>query len=110
MSVARDWRVHPGELLRELLAERGVSQAHLARATGYTPKHINRLIKGRAALTPTMAVRLERELVGPTAAFWLGLQMDFDLRVAREAEAGRSTRRMQWTPADEARYREVVGE
>lgn len=81
-----DWRVHPGELLREILTERDISQTYLAWATGYSLKHINRTIQGHHAVTATMAVRLERELGAPSADFWLRAQMIFDLHAAREAE------------------------
>ena len=81
-----DWRVHPGELLQENLDERKMSQSYLAWATGYTQKHINRLVKGHVAITAMMAIRLERELGAPNAEFWMRFQMIYDLHAAREAE------------------------
>lgn len=82
-----DWRVHPGELLQEILDERGMSQTYLAFATGYSQKHINQIVKGHVGIGTTVAVRLERELGQPDAEFWLRAQMAYDLHAAREAEA-----------------------
>jgi addiction module HigA family antidote len=82
-----DWCVHPGEILQEVLDEIKMSQSYLAFATGYSQKHINQIVKGHVAITATVAVRLERELGEPSAEFWMGLQTNYDLHVAREKEA-----------------------
>ena len=84
-----DWRVHPGETLREVLEERHMSQTYLAWAVSMTPKHINRVIKGHNAISPVLAVRLEDALGAPSAEFWLRYQMAYDLHAAREAERKR---------------------
>lgn len=60
-----DWAVHPGLLLGETLADHKLSQAWLARATGLTPKHVNRVVNGRDALTPYVAVAVARALGKP---------------------------------------------
>lgn len=78
-----DWRVHPGEVLREALDERDMPQTYLACVTGYTPKHINWIINGRIGVSAAMAVALEAEL-GIRAEFWMALQTAYDLHVARE--------------------------
>lgn len=82
-ASARDWRVHPGETLQEALDEREMSQSYLAWATGYTPKHVNRICKGAAPITVDVALALEAEL-GISAEFWLTHQMHYDLHAARE--------------------------
>jgi HTH-type transcriptional regulator / antitoxin HigA len=84
-----DWRVHPGETLAEALDERGITQTYLAWATGYSLKHVNRVIKGHHPINATMAVRLEDVLGAPSAEFWLRYQMAYDLHAAREAESAR---------------------
>lgn len=82
MSIQRDWTVPPGETLREALDERGMSQRYLAFATGYTQKHINQIVQGHARITVEAALRFEREL-DISARFWLHLQADYDLDLAR---------------------------
>jgi addiction module HigA family antidote len=76
--------VHPGELLRDVLEDREMTQAGLARMTGYTPKHINRLIRGHERITVESALRLEQVFEGITAEYWLILQQRYDLHEARE--------------------------
>lgn len=84
-----DWRNHPGETLRDVLAERGISQTYLAWAMDYTLKHVNRVIQGSASITATFAVRLENALGQPSAEFWMQRQVTYDLHAAREAESAR---------------------
>jgi HTH-type transcriptional regulator/antitoxin HigA len=64
-----DWAVPPGETLQELLEERGMSQRELARRTGLSPKHVNKLLQGLVPLSADVAMRLER-VTGVTANFW----------------------------------------
>src|SRR5688572_5189936 len=84
VKYAPDWRVHPGEILAELLAERGLSQADLVRATGYTAKHINRVIKGHNRINVHLAVCLEVALEKPSAQFWMNLQTAYDIHHVRQ--------------------------
>lgn len=96
----RDWTVHPGETLQELIGERNWTQSWLARETGYTHKHINRVCKGAASITAPLAVRLERT-TGVSAQFWMNLQTGHDLHIARE-----ELEDMRYLPSDDA----VTGE
>lgn len=64
-----DYAVPPGETVRELLEERGMSQRELARRTGLSPKHVNKLLHGLVPLSADVAVRLER-VTGTPAHFW----------------------------------------
>jgi HTH-type transcriptional regulator / antitoxin HigA len=64
-----DYAVAPGETLQELLEERGMSQRELARRTGLSPKHVNKLMHGLVPLSADVAVRLER-VTGAPARFW----------------------------------------
>jgi addiction module HigA family antidote len=76
--------VHPGEILRETLAERGISQSELARRMGVTRGAVNQLCAGSCGIGPVVALRLEAEL-GVSARLWLHLQADYGLHVARQA-------------------------
>lgn len=82
----RDWRVHPGEILTELLRERKMMQATLARAAGLDATLINRIIHGQAITAP-IAVALQLALGRPSAELWMGLQVGYDLHEARRAAA-----------------------
>jgi len=59
----------PGDTLRDLLEERGISQAYLAARTGRAKKTINEIIQGKAPITTAMALDLELAL-GIEAEFW----------------------------------------
>ena len=47
-EFAPDWVAIPGESINDLLEERGWTQADLATRTGFTTKHVNLLLKGKA--------------------------------------------------------------
>jgi HTH-type transcriptional regulator/antitoxin HigA len=71
-----DYAVSPGETLQELLEERGMSQRDLARRTGLSPKHVNRLLHGLVPLSADVAVRLER-VMGTPARLWNQLEANY---------------------------------
>lgn len=71
---------HPGEILKELVLEPlGMTVTSAARHLGVSRKTLSKVINGRGALTPEMAVRLEMALGKPEAAHWLRLQNAYDL-------------------------------
>ena len=70
---------HPGEmLLEEFVKPLGITQSALATRLGVSFPRLNQIIHARRAVTPDTALRLSR-VVGMTADFWLGLQLDSDL-------------------------------
>jgi len=76
--------IHPGEvLLEEFLKPMNLSQNRLARGIGVPPRRINEICLGQRAITADTAVRLA-DYFGNSDRFWLGLQMDYDLEVARK--------------------------
>lgn len=89
-GIESDLPVHPGDLLAEELAVRGLTQKELAQAMGRPPQAINEIVRGRKAITAETAVQLERALEIP-ARFWLNLQGAYDLVLARQREASRKT-------------------
>jgi len=75
--------IHPGEvLLDEFLVPMGLSQNRIAREIGVPPRRINEIVHGKRAITADTALRLARYF-GMSAAFWMGLQADYDLEEAR---------------------------
>ena len=71
---------YPGAILKDdVLPGLGLSVSEAARQLGISRVQFSRMINGKAALTPDMALRLEVWLAGPTAETWLGMQMDYDL-------------------------------
>ena len=75
--------IHPGEILREeFMKPHGLSQNALARALGVPPRRINEIVLEKRGITADSALRLAR-FFGTTAEMWIGLQADYDLRLAR---------------------------
>jgi HTH-type transcriptional regulator/antitoxin HigA len=72
----------PGATLADLLEERGIKQAELATRMDVTPKFINELVAGKASITPTTALALERALDVP-ADFWLARDARYQESKAR---------------------------
>lgn len=79
---APDWVSPPGETILDIIEERGWTQAELAQRLGFSPKHVNQLIKGKVPLTEDAAIRLERVL-GSTVGFWLAREARYRERCAR---------------------------
>lgn len=78
--------IHPGEiLLEEFLKPLDMSMNKLADALHVPANRIAQICAGDRAITGGTALRLARYF-GTSAAFWLGMQMDHDLELARDAE------------------------
>ncbi|WKL55987.1 HigA family addiction module antitoxin [Asticcacaulis sp. ZE23SCel15] len=74
---------HPGVMLREdFLEAMGIKPGALAAAIGVDRAAIKKIIEGKRAITAEMALRLSI-FFGTTAEFWMNLQSDYDLRMAR---------------------------
>lgn len=70
---------HPGEFIEEVyLEEHSVTRADLARALNVSPSTVARLIAGKAAVSPVMAIKLEKAL-SVSAESWLSMQSAYDL-------------------------------
>ncbi|RIL10822.1 MAG: addiction module antidote protein, HigA family [Proteobacteria bacterium] len=83
MNRARLNPIHPGEvLLEEFLKPMKLTQNRLALALGVPARRINEIVLEKRGISADTALRLARYF-GNSADFWLGLQMDFDLDVAR---------------------------
>lgn len=78
--------IHPGETLREdVLQPLEMSVNQLAKALRVDAARLNEIVRGRRGITADTALRLARYL-GTSAEFWIGLQADYVLRVARRAK------------------------
>ncbi len=77
---------HPGELLREdVILALSLSVTDAAARLGMSRVALSRVLNGRAAISPDLAVRLERAGAG-TARAWLAMQANFDLAEAMRRE------------------------
>lgn len=87
---------HPGETLREdVLPALGLTVTDAAAQLGVTRAALSRVLNGRAAISPEMALRLEGWLGvdhGGKAETWILQQAAHDLWRARKAGAPRVKR------------------
>ncbi|MBF0109465.1 MAG: HigA family addiction module antidote protein [Magnetococcales bacterium] len=90
-----DHAVHPGEILEEYLSALGMNQTELSARTGIVLKHINEIIRGKAAITVDTALKLERT-VGHSASFWNNLQQLYEQDIARLADNKRLEEDLGW--------------
>jgi addiction module HigA family antidote len=74
---------HPGELLKANFGSEGlnITIAEAARRLGMTRVSLSRVVNCRAAVSPDLAVRLEKAGIS-TARFWLAVQAGYDLSQA----------------------------
>jgi antitoxin HigA-1 len=87
-------RVHPGAILREELAARGLSGAAFADALRVSPSRIGAVLAGRARVSPDLAVRLS-QFFGNDAEFWGRLQAGFDVAMIEASDGPRIRREVR---------------
>ena len=72
-------------LLEEFLVPMELTQRELADAIHVPYQRVNDLVNGRRRITPNTAFRLAKYF-GNTPAFWMNLQLRWDLYFAEQAE------------------------
>jgi len=77
--------IHPGEiLLEDFMKPKGISINRLARDIVVPPGRISAIVNGKRAISADTALRLGKYF-GVSPEVWMGLQADYDLRVAQRA-------------------------
>lgn len=77
---------HPGEVLKEeVLAPLNLSVTEAADRLAMSRVALSRVLNGKAAISPDLAVRLEQAGVS-TARAWLSMQTNYDLWRAMQHE------------------------
>lgn len=76
--------IHPGEVLREEFLVPYQLTAHaLSMALQVPAPRINDIVRERRGITVDTALRLAK-FFGNSAEFWMGLQTDYDMAVAKQ--------------------------
>ena len=76
---APQWRIHPGEILREeFLKPLGMTAYELAKRLRVPVPRINDIVLQRRGISADTAVRLSR-FFGTTEQFWLNLQGAYEV-------------------------------
>ncbi len=79
---------HPGEILKELvIAPLELTITDVSEHLNVSRKTLSKILNGRGAITPEMALRLELVFKKPSADHWLRLQNAHDLWSFRQNES-----------------------
>ena len=73
---------HPGELIRLSMEAKGWTVTECSRRLGVTRNTLSRLLNGRAGVSPTVALALER-IGWSDAEHWVRMQGSYDLAQAQ---------------------------
>ncbi|MGP1465812.1 HigA family addiction module antitoxin [Prevotella koreensis] len=76
---------HPGELIKDELKERKMTQKELSEATGVKPSVLSETINGKRGISLSVALSLEK-VFGIPADIWLNMQTNYDIDSANIAE------------------------
>ena len=73
---------HPGEVIRDELEDRGISQRQLAKKMGMSYSVLNDIINGKRDISVEYAMMLEAAL-GIDADFWINMQTQYSKQMAK---------------------------
>jgi len=86
--------IHPGEVLKEEIAEIGMTANAFAQALHVPANRITAILNGTRSITADTALRISL-FFGTTPEFWLNLQTSYDLKVARNSVGKRLEREVK---------------
>ncbi len=75
--------IHPGEMIKDEIIARGITQKELAQQMGVSYTVFNEILNGKRPVTTEYALLLEAAL-GTNASIWSGLQADYNLQKAKQ--------------------------
>ena len=75
--------IHPGEMIKDEIAARGITQKDLAQQMGVSYTVFNEILNGKRPVTTEYALLLEAAL-GTDANIWLGLQADYNMQKMKQ--------------------------
>ena len=95
MAIEVQDPAHPGEIVyHEVVEPLGLTVTEAVRILGVGRPALSALLNGRAALSPEMAIRIEKAF-GPRADHLMRIQLAHDMAKARQREHEIRVRRYQ---------------
>ena len=82
--------IHPGEMIKDEIIARGITQKELAQKIGVSYTVFNEILNGKRPVTTEYALLLEAAL-GTNASIWIGLQTDYNMQSQTRQVVLRST-------------------
>lgn len=74
--------IHPGEMLKDELQARGLSQRRFANIIGVSYSVLNEILNGKRPVTTEYALKIEAA-TGIPAYMWLNMQSAYNMQTAR---------------------------
>ncbi len=87
-GLSREFIIHPGETLKEMLEDRDMTQRELAIRTDVKEPHISGIVNCQKPISASFAKKLEYAL-GVDASFWINLQANYEKELADFEEINR---------------------
>jgi addiction module HigA family antidote len=78
--------IHPGEMIKDEVMARGLTQKELAKQMGVSYTVFNEILNGKRPVTTEYALLLEAAL-GISANIWLGLQADYNMQCMKQDQS-----------------------
>ena len=75
--------IHPGEMLKDEIEARGITQKELAKEIGVSYTVFNEVLNGKRPITTEYALLLEAAL-DTNANIWIGLQADYNMQKMKQ--------------------------
>lgn len=75
--------IHPGEMIKDEIIARGITQKELAKQMGVSYTVFNEILNGKRPVTTEYALLLEAAL-GTNASIWIGLLADYNMQKAKQ--------------------------
>ena len=75
--------IHPGEMIKDEIIARGITQKELAKQMGVSYTVFNEILNGKRPVTTEYALLLEAAL-GTNASIWIGLQADYNMQKVKQ--------------------------
>lgn len=75
--------IHPGEMIKDEIESRGISQRQLAKQMEVSYSVLNEVLNGKRPLSVEYAMMLEA-ILGIDAGIWLRLQLDYNIQTTKQ--------------------------
>lgn len=82
-NITPFYQTHPGEVIKDELEARNISQKELSTKMGMSYKALNDILNERRPITPETAILFEAAL-GISAKTLMGLQTDYNISKAKQ--------------------------
>jgi len=82
-NLTPSFAIHPGELIKDEIDCRNITQKQLAEQMNVSYTVLNEVLNGKRPVSTEYAILLQ-EILGIDANIWLRLQVEYNLQVAKQ--------------------------